>query len=492
MNEFPEALRLADWLQSCAESVEHINAAAELRRLHALSAAAPAVVPAVTEADIQAAREHIADVHNVEQLRSALGQLRREVVIEMAARGLVPDCYGAAPSAPQPAASLAVDWARETDDPVAEMDAIMAVYRDCMGITPGPVMEQVVQKTKHMLLGWWGHHREAIRAALVAAAPQQGETAGAVVDHWMGEYDVVLKTRAYQALIELVGAARAGAQAIQPAAVTPRYSEWMHLREKGCWTAGVPDWAKDHAGHMNDTVVKNAVIDELAAALAAAPHAGAQAVPTDAEIDALLDSPATLVWHAADDTRTRMRIWTRLVLARWVSASPTAVQAAASAEHIKEPYTLAEIKAKIESGDYSAELMLQHAMLLLEASPAAVQAGAIQWTPGPNVFKDWCSRWFGPDADDDYLAKAVYSLPPTAQRFAEPASGGEAQAEVDARDAARYRWLRQHRSIELHANPSVPWVVRCEFQPIPVTVPIQGPELDAAIDAASSKEGGAA
>ncbi len=39
----PEALRLADWLQSCAESVEHVNAAAELRRQHAaLSAAAPA------------------------------------------------------------------------------------------------------------------------------------------------------------------------------------------------------------------------------------------------------------------------------------------------------------------------------------------------------------------------------------------------------------------------------------------------------------------
>ncbi|GKS73726.1 hypothetical protein AVME950_02540 [Acidovorax sp. SUPP950] len=40
--DLPEALRLADWLQSCAESIEHVNAAAELRRLHALTAAAPA------------------------------------------------------------------------------------------------------------------------------------------------------------------------------------------------------------------------------------------------------------------------------------------------------------------------------------------------------------------------------------------------------------------------------------------------------------------
>lgn len=39
--------------------------------------------------------------------------------------------------------------------------------------------------------------------------------------------------------------------------------------------------------------------------------------PTDAEIDALLDSQATMDWHLADDTRSRMRLWNRLVLARW-------------------------------------------------------------------------------------------------------------------------------------------------------------------------------
>lgn len=57
-------------------------------------------------------------------------------------------------------------------------------------------------------------------------------------------------------------------------------------------------------------------------------------------------------------------------------ASPTTVQASCvAAGHIAEPYTLTEIKAKIESGDYSAEMLLQHAMLLLEASPTTVQAG---------------------------------------------------------------------------------------------------------------------
>lgn len=44
--------------------------------------------------------------------------------------------------------------------------------------------------------------------------------------------------------------------------------------------------------------------------------------------------------------------------------------APAPAEHIAEPYTLAELRAKIASNDYSAELLLQHAMLLLEQAPA--------------------------------------------------------------------------------------------------------------------------
>lgn len=57
----------------------------------------------------------------------------------------------------------------------------------------------------------------------------------------------------------------------------------------------------------------------------------------------------------------------------------------------------------------------------LAAPPVGQQAAPVAWTPGPNVFKDWCNQWFGPDADDDYLAKAVFALPPVAQRFSEPA-----------------------------------------------------------------------
>ena len=53
------------------------------------------------------------------------------------------------------------------------------------------------------------------------------------------------------------------------------------------------------------------------------------------------------------------------------AAAPKAEPVTAAGAHIQRPYTLAEIKAKIASNDYSAELLLQHAMLLLE-KPAAV------------------------------------------------------------------------------------------------------------------------
>ena len=42
--------------------------------------------------------------------------------------------------------------------------------------------------------------------------------------------------------------------------------------------------------------------------------------------------------------------------------------------HIKEPYTLAEIKARIASNDYNAEMLLQHAMRLLEGVSLSANA----------------------------------------------------------------------------------------------------------------------
>lgn len=51
-------------------------------------------------------------------------------------------------------------------------------------------------------------------------------------------------------------------------------------------------------------------------------------------------------------------------------AAAAPAQQAEPAAHIAQPYTLAEIKAQIASHDYSAELLLQHAMLLLEQAPS--------------------------------------------------------------------------------------------------------------------------
>ncbi|WP_258048557.1 hypothetical protein [Burkholderia anthinoferrum] len=57
--------------------------------------------------------------------------------------------------------------------------------------------------------------------------------------------------------------------------MAPRYAEWRQLVEQGQWTAGVPDWARDHDGRMNDVTAMRAVIDELAAIVLRSP---AQAV----------------------------------------------------------------------------------------------------------------------------------------------------------------------------------------------------------------------
>lgn len=57
---------------------------------------------------------------------------------------------------------------------VVDMDSICAVYEKCLGKqAPDAEMAQIVDKTRLMLFAWWGEHREAIRAALVAAPVTQ-------------------------------------------------------------------------------------------------------------------------------------------------------------------------------------------------------------------------------------------------------------------------------------------------------------------------------
>lgn len=59
-----------------------------------------------------------------------------------------------------------VDWVSETDDPVAELDAIYTEYATTFGKFPDADMAATVLKVKDMLFSWWGHHRESIRQAL--------------------------------------------------------------------------------------------------------------------------------------------------------------------------------------------------------------------------------------------------------------------------------------------------------------------------------------
>ncbi len=100
--EMPEALRLADWLQSRAESVEHINAAAELRRLYALSAAAPAANLGALPGGHPALAPDM--LVNGGALTLAVNVLRRagkdEVADELLATAVRADQGAAAPAAP--------------------------------------------------------------------------------------------------------------------------------------------------------------------------------------------------------------------------------------------------------------------------------------------------------------------------------------------------------------------------------------------------------
>ena len=94
--------------------------------------------------------------------------------------------------------------------------------------------------------------------------------------------------------------------------------------------------------------------------------------------------------------------------------APLSADAPASSAHIKEPYTLAEIKAKMASHDYSAELLLQHAMLLLDGAHLSVNAGepVAWWIPKAEQF---C---IADKSGDRPFAKAwepLYAAPPTAQ-----------------------------------------------------------------------------
>ena len=90
--------------------------------------------------------------------------------------------------------------------------------------------------------------------------------------------------------------------------------------------------------------------------------------------------------------------------------APLSANAPAPWAHIKEPYTLAEIKAKIASHDYSAEMLLQHAMLLLDS--AALSANAVEPVAWQGVH-DQTDLYYTKPVQAD--VRPLYANPPTAQ-----------------------------------------------------------------------------
>ena len=77
-------------------------------------------------------------------------------------------------------------------------------------------------------------------------------------------------------------------------------------------------------------------------------------------------------------------------------AASLSASAPAPSAHIKEPYTVAEIKAKIASHDYSAELLLQHAMALLDSASLAASAGSepVAWPKDATEVREFFSSDF--------------------------------------------------------------------------------------------------
>ena len=103
--------------------------------------------------------------------------------------------------------------------------------------------------------------------------------------------------------------------------------------------------------------------------------------------------------------------------------------APAPSEHIKEPYTLAEVKAKIASNDYSAEMLLQHAMLLLDSASLSANAGGelvyqARYQKGfwQNSSRERCEYLQNPEntCAEDWETRILYTRPPTSAEGVEP------------------------------------------------------------------------
>lgn len=303
--EMPEALRLADWLQSRAESVEHINAAAELRRLHALSAAAPAANLGALPGGHPALAPDM--LVNGGALTLAVNVLRRagkdEVADELLATAVRADQGAAAPAAPSERPAMPETWhvvAHIKGQPVLSIGYDWVSGRD------------LASEEEHAIVGMAQHLLSFVGYGLPPsdfnpddAAPQAqqpGAAEGAPID--MVLHCPACGLQHIDAPEPELGPSVDGSGDMPIWSNPPHRSHLCH----GCGHIWRPaDVPTNGVAAVKTTGKSDSPI---------AARAGVQAVPSDAEIDALLDTPGNINWVLAD-ARQRWRLFARTVLARW-------------------------------------------------------------------------------------------------------------------------------------------------------------------------------
>lgn len=168
------------------------------------------------------------------------------------------------------------------------------------------------------------------------------------------------------------------------------------------WTAQVQPGYNDAGKRVSDAECQS-IARRIAAALAGPGTASAPLSP-----DEFCRVTTALLDHVGEP------------LADKVVEILTAPGAAAAAPAIAQPYTLAEIEAKIASHDYNAELLLQHAMLLLSAAHGAAAPALLfehedgRYAVNPDTTGDPGWRRLGPV---ELPADAAAAAPADAERL---------------------------------------------------------------------------
>ncbi len=179
----------------------------------------------------------------------------------------------------QPAAAPIDDLIHLTDEQI-EKNRLAArewwARRDAARRAPAPANERAA----------WDRTRHALAVAMVGFASRP-ELIRRNLDAAVSALDAITEAGSPLSWLRTARASSANETGAERA---PRYAEWLHLRTHGEWSNGVPEWARDYTGRMNDFTAATAVIEELAAARASSAN------ETGAE-------GAAVAWMRANDPR---------------------------------------------------------------------------------------------------------------------------------------------------------------------------------------------